>query len=898
MPDTMRSVGQAVLLEREACLSDLSQLADAAAKGRGGVAIVEGEAGIGKTTALRAFAAQLEKDRVLLWGGCEALFTPRTLGPLQDMSHNLSPLVGKLFDESAGQDRLFPAVLRVLDEARKPHVLIFEDVHWADNATLDLIKYLGRRIAMLKVLLVLTVRKDEVTADHPLSQVLGDLPSQTTRRIELKSLSASAVAVLERNAGKSGQGLFAITDGNPFFVTELLAHGDVGNVLPRSLRDAVWSRLARLSAQERELLEFISVVPGTIEPWLVGVLGGQQADAVVEACIQRGLLVRQTNGSLQFRHELARQGTLERLSAAAQRELHNRIGAALERHESPNAETLLALRVHHANGAGDGAGVLALAPQAARQAAKMGAHREAARFLELALKHVSLANQELAAQLYEDWSYEAGIALRINEEIVVARSKAIELWRALGRYDKVSLNLRWLSRLHWYQGQSEQAEKYIAEAMEALKGQPPSAELAMIYSASSQMHMLHDRIDEAISWGRRAIELAEKFDVLETRIHALNNVGTAMLLSGRGEGKPLMEESLALALRHGFHEHAARAYTNYAEYGVLARDFALAERLIADGIAFDTRHDLDAWTYYLIGRQAQLFMEQGKLREAESVAKGVLATEGQTLLMKLPALLVLACVLLRLGRHDADGQLRQALKNALATAEPQYIVPARFIMIEQAYLNHDSVQAVEQLHAIASLDTRSFDPWRRGELAVWWRRFGLEGEPGFDTTDMALPRRLELDGQPEAAGRRWLELGLPYEAALSFMQSTGDGAIRLLAEAASLLDGIGAVALAALARKMAAEKGTAILPPRTKRGPYRAARAHPLGLTARELEILGLIAQGLGNGDIARKLVRSQRTVEHHVSALLGKMNAQNRVDVVLRLRNEPWLLVEGSTEK
>jgi DNA-binding CsgD family transcriptional regulator/tetratricopeptide (TPR) repeat protein len=902
MPEYLRAMEQsgvlAGVLERDRNLAELQLLVGKATLGQGSVAVIEGEAGIGKTTVLRAFSRLASRTTTVLWGGCEALFTPRTLGPLQDMAHRLSPVVGKLFDEGAGQDRLFPAVMRALDESRHPLVVIFEDVHWADNATLDLIKYLGRRLATLKVLLVLSVRRDEVTTDHPLSQVLGDLPSHGMSRIELVPLSAVAVEQMAVLAGKSGQGLFEITDGNPFFVSELLARGDAGDKLPRSLRDAVWARLSRLSIQERKLLELISIVPGAIEPWLIQSLVDDQADTIVDRCVSRGLLTRDSAGSLRFRHELARQATLERLSTAAQRDLHGKIDMALQAHDPDQKLVPFALRVHHANGAGDGAKVLALAPLAARRAAKMGAHREAARFLELALQHVALADMKLAAELHEEWSYEAGIAMQINDDIIAARSKAVAIWRELGRPDKVSLNLRWLSRLHWYRGESELAGKYISDAMAALEGQPPSAELAMVYSANSQMHMLRDHIDEAIDWGQRAIALADELGVVEIRIHALNNVGTSLLMSGREGGRAYMEESLALALSHGFHEHAARAYTNYAEHGVMAKDFALAERLIAEGIAFDTRHDLDAWTYYLIGRQAQLLMEQGKLREAETVARGVLNKEGQTLLMKLPALVVLATVMLRLGGHDASGLLHQALKDALATGEPQYVVPVRFALVEQAYIKGDSVQALEQLHAISSLNISGFDSWKRGELAVWWRRFGLEGEPDLQNLIVAAPRKFELDGEFEAAGQRWLELGLPCEAALSFMQGTGVQAARLIVDAVALLDGIGAAPLAAIARHKAAERGFAISPAKQKRGPYKAARAHPLGLTGRELEILGMIAQGMGNGDIARRLVRSQRTVEHHVSALLGKMNAQNRMDVVLRLRNEPWLLAEDQFKK
>ena len=273
--------------------------------------------------------------------------------------------------------------------------------------------------------------------------------------------------------------------------------------------------------------------------------------------------------------------------------------------------------------------------------------------------------------------------------VIEARQRAIALWRELGRLDKVGLNLRWLSRLHWYRGEARQAEHYADEAVRELESLPPGPELAMAYSARSQLHMLHDRVDEAIDWGLRAIALAEQLGEIETRVHALNNVGTALLLSGRPGGRERMEESLALALEHGFHEHAARAYTNFAEYAVVFKDFALAERILAEGIAFDTRHDLDAWTHYLVGRQAQLRMEQGRLREAETIARGVMSLERLTLVMHLPALTVLGRVRVRLGEADGPALLQQALNEGLATGEPQRIVPVRLALAEAAWLAED-----------------------------------------------------------------------------------------------------------------------------------------------------------------------------------------------------------------
>jgi DNA-binding CsgD family transcriptional regulator len=881
-----------MLIERDGPLETLLSAASRAAEGHGGTAIVGGEAGIGKTSLLREFARRVGKRHRVLWGGCEALFTPRPLGPLQDMARDLDPHVAGLLEQTAAPERLLPVLLSALQEARDTSVLIFEDVHWADHATLDLIKYLGRRISLLRVLLVLSLRSDEIGPDHPLAQVLGDLPVEATTRISLQPLSPEAIASLARKAGHSGVDLHRITAGNPFFVTELLAGSEDGpGSIPASVRDAVWARLARLPAREREVLEIMSLVPGSVEPWLIRGLLGSGADGAAGNCVARGLLVRDAQGALTFRHELARLATLERLTPAAQQSLHGRIEAAMSDSAVAPADVSLSRRVHHAAGADDAARVLELAPQAATQAARLGAHQEAAAHLATALRYVAQAPKATAAQLHEDWAYEAGLALRIDESVIAARQSAIALWRELGRTDKVGLNLRWLSRLHWYRGEARQAGDYADEAVRELERLPPGRELAMAYSARSQMHMLHDRIDEAIAWGQRAITLADELGHVETRVHALNNVGTALLLSGRPGGREPMEESLALALKHGFHEHAARVYTNYAEYAVVFKEFALAERILAEGLAFDTRHDLDSWTHYLVGRQAQLRMEQGRLREAETIASGVMRLKRLTLVMHLPALTVLGRVRMRLGEPDGLAMLQQALEDGLATGEPQNFVPARLALAEAAWLAHDRDACHAQLEELAALPLDNSDPWELGELATWWRRSGMTRPFPAPTARIASPRAAELRGDPLAAAAEWTELGLPYEAALALTQVSESEAGAALARAVSILEEIEARAGARLVRRLARHLGVADQLPGVRRGPYASARAHPLGLTRREREVLELIARGLANKEIARRLLRSPRTIERQVSAVLDKLNAANRMEVVLRLRSEPWLL-------
>ncbi|MFM9843208.1 MAG: ATP-binding protein [Dongiaceae bacterium] len=881
-----------MLFEREAPLDALLTAARRAAAGRGSTVLLEGEAGVGKTSLLQEFAELGDEGSRVVWGWCEALFTPRPLGPLQDMARALDPRVGTLLDETAAPERLFPALLQELQSASGPSILIFEDVHWADNATLDLVKYLGRRVPLLRTMLVLSLRRHEIGIDHPLTRVLGDLPSGSVTRVTLEPLSQVAVMSLAEQAGRSGKDLYRITEGNPFFVTELLANSELEpKRIPDSIRDAVWSRLSRLTGSERDVLEMMSIVPGSVEPWLIRALLGVEAEAIVDQCVARGVLRRDDQGSVTFRHELARQATLDRLPPTLQRSLHAKVEAAIATLPAAQAIAQLSRRVHHAAGADDGDRVLEIAPQAAAQAARLGAHQQAAAHLSTALKYVGKAPAAVAAQLYEDWAYEAGLALLVYDSIIEARHRAIEIWRGLGRTEKVGLNLRWLSRLHWRRGETEKAKHFANEAVRELESLPPGPELAMAYSTRSQLQMLHYHFDEAIEWGQRAIALADQLGEVETRIHAANNVGTSLAFADRPGGRELLETSLTLALSQEFHDHAARSYTNFAEYAVVFKDFALAEHLLAEGIAFTARYDLDSAKHYLLGRQAQLRMEQGRFREAETIAQGVMNQERLPLVMHLPALTVLSRVRMRLGEPDGEALLQQALQEGLSTGEPQRIVPVRFALTEAAWLAEDLRASHEQLTTLAAMDIANLNPWDVSELACWWQRCGVTARFPVELPRTALPRLAELRGDAAGAAGEWLQLSLPYEAALSLTQVRGPDAGSALARAVAMFDELEARPAAALARKLAQRMGVAGELPKTRRGPYAAARRHPLGLTPNEQQVLALIAQGLSNKEVARRLSRSPRTIEHQFSAVLGKFNAANRMEVLLRLQGEPWLL-------
>ncbi|MEO1240901.1 MAG: AAA family ATPase [Pseudomonadota bacterium] len=877
-----------MLIEREDQLAQLIEIADSANDGRGAIVLISGEAGIGKTSMLEEFRLRASGPRKILWGGCDALFTPRPLGPLHDMAHQFVPHIKMLLSQHTPSGQLFSEILNTIEDELNGSVLIFEDAHWADHATLDFLKYIGRRIAILPVMIAISFRSDEILATHPLREVLGDLPSAYVKRMELAPLSREGVKLLGTPPGYTSDDLYDVTGGNPFFVTELIAGADYdNNDIPASVKDAVAARLNRLGQSERGFLETISLFPGVVPRHVLDPLFGAEGETLAMACVGRGLLMQNVKGELRFRHELARLATLARLSVAKQKQFHGAILSALQ--EGDSTATLDQL-VHHSAGALDGKRVLNFAPKAAARAASVGAHREAAAHYRTALRFVDEADSETAATLYENWAYEAGLALQIDDEVIDARRHAVTLWRALGRADKVGDNLRWLSRLHWYRGEAAEAGRFADEAVRVLDNAEPSHEKAMAYSLRSQLHMLNFRMDEAIDWGERAMALAEQFDDDEVKIHALNNIGTALIFQNKGDGVAKLEESLKLAIAHGHHEHVARVYTNLSEYAVEFRKFDLAEKTIADGIAFDTQHDLDSWTHYLVGRLAQLRLEQGRFRDAETIAEGVLSLDRLTLLMKLPALLVLARARVRLGDDNAQETLEQAIQSAAATDEPQYIVPAHLAYVEWAWLNEKRTVASQHLEPLVAFGVSKMHEWNRGEAAILAHRMEIVAPADF-IADLPKPYAEELANDAEAASNTWLNLGAPYPAALALLhaaQSEADAT--RLCSALKILEPMEAAATN-LAREKARAFGVSAKMPRFRRGPNSSARNHPLGLTAREQQILVLISTGATNKEIASSLSRSHRTIEHHVSSVLTKLNVTSRMEAMLRVQNEPWLI-------
>jgi DNA-binding CsgD family transcriptional regulator/tetratricopeptide (TPR) repeat protein len=832
---------QVVLLERDEPLAFLDGLLAGIRTGAAGrLVLVAGEAGVGKTALLRRFcdAAGVR----VLWGAGEPLRTPRPLGPLLDVADATGGELAELVGGGARPHEVAAALLR---ELRTPAVLVLEDVHWADEATLDVLTLLAARLGPAPALVLASYRDDE-------GFVLGEVVRRPAR-LKLEPLSAAAVAELAAPHGADPDELHRRTGGNPFFVIEALAAG--GERLPDTVREAVLARAARLSDPARRLLEAVAVVPGPAELWLLDRLAGELVEHLGE-CLDSGMLTAGRT-HVAVRHELARLAIEDATPSHRRLALHR---AALAAHgdRAPDAARL----AHHADAARDADAVLRWAPEAAERAAASGAHREAAAQYARALAYATELPQR--AELLRRRADECYMAAQFDAAIEAQR-EALECHRRAGDPRREGDALRSLSRLLFFAGRTAEAEPVVLEAVELLERLPPGHELAMAYGNVSQRRMVVDDGEAAAEWGARALALADRLGDVEARVYALTNIGGAHMQTGRDEGRVMLERALALARDHGLEEYAGRAHLQLALCSLRNRRFGLAATHLDEGLAYCDERGLDTWRLYLLASRARLELDRGAWDDAAATAAEVLRDPRGAPVARGWALTVLGLVRARHGDPDAAGALDEAHAIVAGTGELMRIGPVAAARAEAAWLAGDEAAVERVTSAALALARKRRSPWPAGELAYWRRQAGLR-----DEVDAARPYALSLAGDWAGAAQAWREIGCPYEAALALADSDDD---QIVLAAIDELERVGARPAARVVARRLRERGVRRVP----RGPRPRTRENPAGLTARELEVLALLAEGLRNAQIAERLVLSEKTVGHHVSAVLRKLDARSR---------------------
>lgn len=855
------------LLERGAQVAELHAHLAEAAGGRGRVVFVSGEAGSGKSTLIEHFTSSLEDGIPTIVRSCDALTLPGPFGPLFDLADALGPEVQSLLRSQAARDELFRAVLTALQDAGGANVIVGEDAHWTDEATIELIRFLGRRIGSTRTLFLVTYRADALGSYHPLRRVLGDLVNEPgVFRMALPPLTVDAVAELAAGSGLDPLVLHERTAGNPFYVTEIVAAG--GDTIPDTVFDAVLARAAPLPDDARAVLDTGAILGDTFDPDLLEAVIGSPVLDPLDACLAEGIL-RSKGRRIAFRHGLVADVLRRAMSLPRRRALHRRVLGILE--NEPGFTPDLALLAHHADKAGDDGAVLRYAPAAAREATAFGAHRQAAEQYARALRHAEGLPDTEVADLLEARSVSCYVTGLLDEAISECR-RAIEIRQRAGESAKAGADLRWLSRFHWFAGQNAEAEQCARDALQLLEPLSASADLAMAYSNIAQLRMLADDEAGATHWGRRAITMATSLGDDAIRAHALINVGTAQFKSGQLAGKQMIEEGMAIAAAHGMDDDVARAQANLAWTSLDQRDLSEAERIVGQALAFTAERDLPVMELYLRTIRGRTLTDRGDWDAAWAEMGAVVARPGATALVRIVALTVLGLVAARQG-GDASGPLDEALTLAGRTAELMRLGPVRAARAEAAWLAGDPTRAVAEAQAAHLAARDRGDRWLAGNLALWIHR---GGQPVSDVALLAEPFALEITGAGIEAARQWRERGYPLEEARA-LASTGDRD-QLLA-AAAITERLGAKPDTARIARALREFGVAI-----PRGPRAVTRSNPAKLTARELELVPLLAAGWSNRRIAESLYLSPRTVGHHVSAILRKLEINSRSRVNDRL--------------
>ena len=848
------------LLEREPQLAAFAELlSEVRGDSDGRLVLVGGEAGAGKTTLLQHFCRDIGGSTRVMWGACAPLQTPRPLGPLLDVAETLGGEFERAVAEAQRPYEVATALLREL-RRRAATVLVLEDLHWADEATIDVLALIGARIATAPALVLASYRDDELDRTHRLRVVLGEVV-RTPGRITVDRLSKAAVAELAGPHRVDAEELYARTGGNPFFVTEALATD--AHTVPATVRDAVLARAARLSVGARSLLDAISVIPGGCELGLLDELAHEQVGNLAE-CAASGI-VAAAAGGVEFRHELARLAIEESVPVDRKRSLHRRALAVLR--AGPVSEADAAVLAHHAELAGESESVLHWATLAAQRAAASGAHREAAAQYARALRHASAMPTAERATLLERRADECYLTAEL-EEAIDAQQGAVDIRRVLGDRNAEGNALRALSRLLFFAGRTDEGEPIALEAVDLLQRGPPGHDLAMAYGNISQRRMVVDEREAAIEWGTRALELAERLGDTEAQVYALTNMGMAQADVGIDGGKHMLIRALALARSSGLDEHAGRVFNGLVMWPIRMRQFNEIGNYLEDGLEFCEQRGLDTWRLYLLACRAGLELARGDWDAAAESAEVVLRNPRSARVARVWALTTRGLIRARRGDPDAAEALADAHEHAGPTGELMQISPETAARAELAWLGGANATVKRVTEPALALGIERDMAWVVGELAYWRWQAGVDEQ--LPTALLAEPYRLSMTGHWAEAAQLWREIGCPYEAALALGDADEEPALR---QALEELRDLGARPAAAIVARRLRALGARGVP----RGPRPSTQGNPAGLTTRELEVLALVAEGLRNAEIAERLIVTRKTVDHHVSAILRKLDAPTR---------------------
>jgi DNA-binding CsgD family transcriptional regulator len=865
----MRAV---TLLEREGPRSRLEAALASARRGQGQIVSIEGEAGIGKTSLALGFTDAHRRDTRVYVGGCEHLATPEPLGPLRDIARDSD---GRFSLSSTSPLMTFEALLRLLNSGRPPGLLLIEDIHWADEATLDSLRYLGRRVRTAPILIVVTFRNDESASQSRIAALWGDMPRDCRERIVLEPLSIDAISILAGRQGRTAHEIFALTGGNPFHVTEFLATD--GSGVPHGVREATLARSSRLSALARRTLDCASIFPRQIDQEMLRLLADDQECAGVEECMRAGML-NSHGKALAFRHELARRAIHEAMAPLRRRELHAAALDLLKTRDGIRAAEL----AHHAQEAAAGQDLVLYSRRAADEADALGAHRESVQHLARALEYGHWLSDFERADLLERQA-ETGDECGAFETSMTAVGKAIAARKRAGDVIGLGNALRISARLHWHLGQPERAEQQAQEALDVMREHHDTWQYAMALSTQSQLDMLADRNDLAIPRALEAMARAEALERWDIFLHALTNATTARCSSNVEAGAPYMVSAIAEARQRGAPDLLPRMYANLAYMMTSDRRYAGLSDYMDEGVSIAAARDNAPLEAYIRGTRAIALLDLGRPQEAVSEAEFVLCGPYPRGTPRFNATIALARARIRTGISE-EGVLDELRAMPTSHRDIMRRAPLAVVDAEALWLGLPRPGALERLRAaFETACCAQGQRWALADIALWLRNLGEPVRlPAEIINGLRPAHRAHIEGRWREAAQAWQEMGCVYEQAIAL--SMGDDAAQV--EALALFDRLGATPAASLLRRRMRARGARSVP----RGPSAQTRSNPIGLTRRQAQVLSLLGQGLSNTLIAERLYISRKTTQHHVSAIIAQLGASSRHEAAAAARQRGLL--------
>ncbi|ULQ51988.1 AAA family ATPase [Flavihumibacter fluvii] len=853
------------LIERDDFLALLQDRFRKVAAGEGHCFFIFGEPGIGKTALVKAFLSQVEQESIQYTGACDSLFTPRPLAPLYDLALQNKEAWAQKIHSSLPRAELFTTVMQELSSKSKPVILVFEDIHWADEATLDFVKFLSRRISRMKCLFILTCRDDEVSRQHSIRNVLGDLAPDTYTRTTLTPLSRQAVQKLAGEKGYDPENVYTISGGNPFYVNEILASYSPG--VPDNIKDSILAVYDRQEEGTKNAWQICSVIPEGLEINRFAKIKSSW-DTAMDHCFALKIIIIK-NDRVIFKHELYRRTIENSLSPFKRISLNKMILDLFLGSFEENGE--IERIVHYAKNANENNLVVKYAPIAARQAASVGSHIEASKLFLTAIEYSEGNNEDQLVSFYEDYAYECYLTNQ-GKDAIIYQGKALKTWQKKNEIEQAGNSMRMLSRLWWFEGNRAEAEKNGHQAIDILAAQPASKAKAMAFSNISQLKMHSEETAECVAWGTKAIEMAREIHDDETLCHSLNNMGCAQWKAnpGKEEGKERLFESLEIALRNSFHEHAARAYSNIITSSLVNKEYALANEFLEKGIDYCEERNLDSSKNYQRYLKARLLLETGDWSQAGSIVNNLLAEPRQFGIVKIGALIIRTVIETRKGATNSLPQLQEVKTLAFRTGEYQQIVPVAIAILEYEWLTAKRSLTDTELKICIDLVQKVDHVYLNSEFGSWLKRARQED---VRLPQLAEPYMLLEAGKVRLAAIFWEKKGCPFEKAFALCAGNEDDK----REALVLFQQLGADAIYEKVKMEMRATGIKKIP----RGLRESTKTNPAQLTNRELDIIQLLQKAIQNKDIAEKLFISPKTVDHHISSIFFKLDVNSRAKAV-----------------